>query len=327
VVAIDVTAVNDPPAGADATVTTSEETPYVFSLADFGFNDPQDSPGDAFQAIKIATLPGGGTLTNGGTPVAADSFVAVADIAAGNLVYTPFGDASGAGYAALGFQVQDSGGTANGGVNLDSVVRILTIDVDAVNDQPDNVVPGNQTTPLGTPLTFSGATGNEIAVSDIDENGGGVHVTLTVSNGTLALAGTAGLTGLTGDGTGNLSFSGSPADINQALDGLVFTPDAGFFGLDSLQIVTDDQGNTGSPGPLQALSAVTIDVIYTAPSVTASAGAVGYVESGPPIAIDSGLTLVAGTLLTLSSASVEIAANYTNGEDLLDYNAALLPGA
>ncbi len=255
-VLINVTSVNDAPVGTDGTVTTSEETAHVFSVLEFGFADPKDSPGDLFQAVKIVTLPGGGTLTHNGVPVTPGDFVGVADILAGDLVYTPFGNANGAGYANLGFQVQDGGGTADGGADLDSLVRTLTIDVNAVNDAPVNTVPSGASTPLGTPLTFSSANGNAITVSDIDENGGGLGVTLTATNGTVTLATTAGLLGVTGNGTGSVSFSGSTDDINGALDGLVLTPSAGFFGAGSLQIVTDDLGNTGSPGPLQAMDSI-----------------------------------------------------------------------
>src|SRR5688572_13334157 len=37
---ITVSAVNDAPAGADTTVTTNEDMPYVFAVTDFGFSDP-----------------------------------------------------------------------------------------------------------------------------------------------------------------------------------------------------------------------------------------------------------------------------------------------
>ena len=325
-VLINVTSVNDAPAGTDKTLTTSEETAYAFSVLDFGFTDPKDGPDDSFQAIRVATLPGGGTLTNNGVPVTAGAFVGVADLLAGKLVYTPFANASGVGYATLGFQVQDSGGTAGGGSDLDPLVRTLTIDVAAVNDPPVNAVPASQSTPGGTPLTFSSANGNAITVSDIDENGGGLGITLTGVNGTLTLSTIAGLSGVTGNGTASLSFRGSPDGINDALDGLMFTPNAGFFGAGGLQIVTDDLGNTGSPGPLQAMSSVAIDVTYTAPSLTVNATPLSYVENDPATPVDGGLSIGAGTLGVLNGATVNITGNYVNGQDLLNYNAGVLPG-
>ena len=49
----------------------------------------------------------------------AGQFVPVADISGGMLKFTPAANANGAGYAIFTFQVQDDGGTANGGVDLD----------------------------------------------------------------------------------------------------------------------------------------------------------------------------------------------------------------
>ncbi len=132
----DVLRVNRAPQGTAGSVAALEDTPYVFALADFGFTDPADSPADALLAVKIATLPGAGTLAANGVAVTAGQFVSAADIAAGRLVYTPAADASGAGYAAFTFQVQDDGGSANGGADLDPTPRRLAIDVTAVNDAP-----------------------------------------------------------------------------------------------------------------------------------------------------------------------------------------------
>ena len=51
--------------------------------------------------------------------VTAGQFVSAADITAGLLMFTPAPGANGAAYASFTFQVQDDGGTANGGVDLD----------------------------------------------------------------------------------------------------------------------------------------------------------------------------------------------------------------
>ncbi len=56
---IDVTSVNDEPAGADNTVSTLEDTDLVFVAGDFGFTDTSDSPADA-----LPTVTGVGTLFN-----------------------------------------------------------------------------------------------------------------------------------------------------------------------------------------------------------------------------------------------------------------------
>ena len=61
----------------------------------------------------------------------AGQLVSVADITAGLLVFTPAANANGTGYASFTFQVQDDGGTANGGVNLDQSANTMTINVTA----------------------------------------------------------------------------------------------------------------------------------------------------------------------------------------------------
>src|SRR5439155_1484415 len=143
-VTIAVRSVNDAPVGTATTVTTLEDTPYTFARADFGFTDPHDTPPNAFQAVKIATLPGAGTLRDNGTAVAAGQFVSVADITAGQFVFTPAVDANGLAYTSFTFQVQDNGGMANGGVDVDPTPRQLTVNVTPVNDAP-----------VGTPTTVT----------------------------------------------------------------------------------------------------------------------------------------------------------------------------
>ena len=128
-----INAVNDAPSGTDKTVTTSEDTAYTFTVGDFGFSDVD---GNALQAVKIATLSGAGTLTNNGVALSAGQSVSAADVNAGLLKFAPAANASGASYASFTFQVQDDGGTANGGVDLDPTANTITVDVTPVNDAP-----------------------------------------------------------------------------------------------------------------------------------------------------------------------------------------------
>jgi hypothetical protein len=86
--------------------------------------------------VKITTIPGAGSLTLSGVAVTAGQTVSVANINSGNLKFAPAGNANGAGYASFAFQVQDNGGTANGGVDLDQSANTMTVNVTAVNDAP-----------------------------------------------------------------------------------------------------------------------------------------------------------------------------------------------
>lgn len=144
-----------------------------------------------------------------------------------------------------------------------SAPEAVVIDVQAMNDAPVNGVPGLQITAEDTPLVFSSAVGNAITVSDIDAGSNPVIVTLTTTQGTLTLGGTAGLTFGTGDGTDDLTmtFAGTLAEINAALDGLRFDPPPNYSGSASIQITVDDQGNVGAGGAKVDLD--TIDITIT----------------------------------------------------------------
>ena len=160
--------VNEAPAGTDKTVTMLEGDSYTFSVADFGFSDPSDSVNpNSLLAVKMTTVPGAGTgtFTNNGVTVNAGDSVSAADIAAGLLVFTPAAHSNGAPEATFTFQVQDNGGIANGGVDLDQSANSVTINVNAVNDAPVNSVPGTQSVNEEATLTFSTGSGNAITIS------------------------------------------------------------------------------------------------------------------------------------------------------------------
>src|SRR5262249_30250122 len=200
--------------GTNKTVTTLEDPPFVFSTPDFGFNDPNDSPASSFLAVEITTLQGAGTLTDNGVAVTAGQFVSVSDIKAGLLVFTPAANANGAGYASFTFQVQDDGGTANGGADTDGTPRTMTLNVTSVNDAPQGA--SNTVTTLeDTPHVFTAA---DFGFSDPND---------TPANSFLAVE----ITTLPGVGTltdnGVVVTAGqfiSAAEINAGL--LVFTPAA-----------------------------------------------------------------------------------------------------
>jgi CSLREA domain-containing protein len=120
------------------------------------------------------------------------------------------------------------------------------------NDPPVNSVPSAQSADEDSPLVFSGANGNQISVSDPDAGGSPVQVRLQVEHATMTLDGDDGLTFRPGDSGTNdadMTFTGTITDINAALDGLRFDPEANYNGSATLTITTDDQGNTGGGGP------------------------------------------------------------------------------
>ncbi len=128
---ITVNSVNDEPAGTDNTLTTQEDTSYPFAAADFGFSD---TDGNSLAAVKITTLPTAGRLQLSGSSVVAGQLIPAASLA--NLSFSPALNANGTGYASFTFQVQDNGGTSNGGLDLDQSPNTITLDVTPVNDAP-----------------------------------------------------------------------------------------------------------------------------------------------------------------------------------------------
>ena len=128
---VNVTSVNDAPVGTNNTVT--HQRGYRLHLWYRGLrlhrSQRQSRPTRCARSGSAA-LPTAGSLTLSGVAVTSGQTISLADITAGNLKFTPAADANGAGYAAFTFQVQDNGGTANGGVDLDVTPRTMTIDVD-----------------------------------------------------------------------------------------------------------------------------------------------------------------------------------------------------
>ncbi len=133
---IDVASRNDAPRGTNRNLNVIEDTIYILQLEDFGFTDPDDQPANQLFAVHIATLPSAGTLELNGNAVVAGQVVFRADLAAGKLRYTPPLDVQGIAIASFTFRVQDNGGTAQGGVDLDTQARMLVLDIASANDAP-----------------------------------------------------------------------------------------------------------------------------------------------------------------------------------------------
>ncbi len=151
---IDVTAINDPPTAADATVSTREDRGLAFAVDQFKYADVEEGP---IASVTIVTLPEAGELMLVDTPVVVGQAIGRAALASGHLRFTPAPDGHGMAYATFGFRVND--GTE------DSVsTYTMTIHVTAANDLPtamdSRVVVGEDTT-----YTFSAT---DFSFADID---------------------------------------------------------------------------------------------------------------------------------------------------------------
>ena len=184
--------------------------------------------------------------------------------AGGNIVYTP--DAGYLGVDTFTYTVISNGTTET---------ATVTVTIGLPNYAP------TVTTPVGpvfgsedTPVVFGMANGNSISVDDL--NGDVLTVTLQTDHGDLTLSRTTGLTFLTGDGTedGVIIVQGSAADINAALEGLLFRPTPDYNGPASISIQAFD----GIAAPQSATIALTLapvtdgraDTVLTEPLIPAT---------------------------------------------------------
>jgi hypothetical protein len=213
----------------------------------------------------------------------------------------------------LNWQVQDGGGTANGGNDL-SPIRTSTVNVTATDDAPANTVPGAQSVNEDTSLVFSNANSNAISTSDSDNATGTEQVTLSVSHGALTLSQTTGLAFTTGDGTSDatMTFTGTVANVNAALNGLTYLGNGNYNGADTLTIHTDDQGNTGSGGPLtdQDSVAITVNAVNDAPVLSGLGDNPAYVENGAPVVLDT------NSNASVSDVELDVSASHYSGATL-----------
>ena len=100
-------------------------------------------------AVKITTLSTAGNVQLNGTNVTVGQVIPVASITSGLLKFVPAANGNGVPYATFTFQVQDNGGTTNGGVDLDQSPNTMTINITSLNDAPtgsDTLVTTNEDT-------------------------------------------------------------------------------------------------------------------------------------------------------------------------------------
>ena len=118
-------------------------------------------------------------------------------------------------------------------------------------------------------ITFRGATETSDKTAFIDDvsiakTDSFVQVSLSVDHGTLNMSEKQGLVFAHGDGVDDtaMTFTGSLADVNAAIDSLQFTPYANYMGTANLRITTNDLGNSGIGGPKSTTKTLVINVLH-----------------------------------------------------------------
>jgi trimeric autotransporter adhesin len=219
------------PSGTNNTVTTTENTAYPFTAANFGYSDTGSSPPYSFTGVEITTLPVVGTLADNGVAVTALQFVSASDINNGLLAFAPAANMWGTPYTGFTFQVEDNGGSANGVVDTDPNPNTMTIDVTS------DILTGTNNT-----VTTLENTAYTLAASSFGlvEPSGSTYTLNAVKITTLPAVGT-----LTDNGS-NVTVGQfvSISDINNNL--LVYNPAANTWGApyDSFTFQVQDNGGT-----------------------------------------------------------------------------------
>ena len=243
---------NAAPTSADKTVSTNEDTAYIFKAGDFAFTDTDTDPSDALASVTVATLPVVGEFTLDGADVGASDVVSRADIDALKLVFTPAENANGNAYASFNFKVSDGADESASGYTM-------TIDVTAVNDTPtaaDKTVSTNE----DTAYTFGAGDFN---FADVDGN-----TLASVTVAALPVAGTLKLDNTAVDAGDEVSKT----DIDAAE--LVFTPAENENGTPYTTFtfrVSDGTAQSASPATMTVDVRPVNDAATGQPSITGTA--------------------------------------------------------
>ena len=301
-------AANTPPVSTDRLASLNEDTSYIFSGSDFPFADVD--VGQTLLGIRIDALPAAGTLQLNGVAVSALDVVAITQINANQLVYTPAANGGGAPYSSFGFSVQDNFGA------FDPTPNNFRFDVTAVNDAP-------AATNLSAAETYTEDTAlnlTDIVVSDVDSTD--VTATLTLSDVAAGSLSTATSGAVTSTFVGGVwTANGAIADVNVLLTGLTFTPALDYNGSFSIATSVSD----GIAAPITGTKAMTGTAVNDAPTATNLGVAENYTEDTALSFTDIVVSDVDGTevtaTLTLSNAAAGSLNTATSGAVTSTYNA------
>jgi VCBS repeat-containing protein len=219
----------------------------------------ETNPGGTGQPLRITAVNGVST-PNVDIALPSGSIVRFSDSTTSpEIRYTPFANLNGTPAETFTYTISDT-------VNTDTTT--VTVNLTAVNDAPVNRINGSPIN--GTParngiedtaFVFNAANSSVISISDVDSGSStNNEFRLDSTNGTITLVSTSGLTLISGNnGTAVMRYSGSLANINNALNGMVFNPTPEFNGHATVTVFHDDNGNTGG-GDLTDTDTIDIDI-------------------------------------------------------------------
>jgi hypothetical protein len=158
---------NDPPSATDKTLAVGEDGEYIFTVADFGFSDPE---GHGFSHVLFTAPPTGGQIWvynpsgSGGAwyPINWDGLATISYtisfVQQGWISFRPSTDLNGTGAATVKFSVGDNGPSGPGNQWYDPTPNTFTFNIAAVNDAPAIDLNGVTAGPHGFSYTENGST-------------------------------------------------------------------------------------------------------------------------------------------------------------------------
>ncbi|PLP95591.1 hypothetical protein CYD26_03025 [Pseudomonas sp. FFUP_PS_473] len=273
---LDITPVNDAPTiSGPVSINVTEDV--AKSMAGITFGDVDAGTGSVRVIFSVAngngtftgTASSGVTITNNGTnAITLEGTVADINTMVSNGRLTYLGALNATGVKTMSISINDNGNTGSGGAL--QVNANISLVIASVNDAPVNNLPGPQSVPQDGSLVFNSANGNLITITDVDVGGNVMTLSLNAAQGQMTLGSIVGLSFSTGDGTNDTSmtFTGTLAAINAALNGLTFTPQAGYNGTGAITIESNDQGYSGSGGVKSDVDTLLITIAPINPKVT-----------------------------------------------------------
>ena len=211
-------------------------------------------------AFNPTALAGLTSYTNKGSIITATGTIGSLNAVLNGLTYT-----SNPGYTGKDIlQLITSNDNATDNLSTASNINITVSQV--VNVVPVNIMPPTITYLSNTATqTFNGT----ISIEDVDSNAAAT-VTLTTNYGTLAFNSTtlsslgSNLTSVNNN-SNTVTATGSVADLNTILNGLVYTPNPNYVGVDVITLVTNDNNINSVNGALSATSSLVVNVGVAVP--------------------------------------------------------------
>ncbi|MBU3008433.1 VCBS domain-containing protein [Cobetia amphilecti] len=290
---ITVTAVNDQPVLTvpGTTFVINNNGSQTIAITGVSVADANDVGQSVYQDVQTITVSvdGGGaagtlsmagaTASNGDTQVTLTGTLAQINTALGTLEFTATNvDADDT--ATLNIVFDDD---ANGDQTFDVLTALtataaVNINISAANDAPAISAPSGTTTLVEDGSLTLSALG--VTLDDADDFGANnLSLTLTVDHGTFS------------NGSSTITFTGTVAQLQSALDAETYSPDTHFYGQDSLSIEFNDGGNTGVGGN----QITTRTIVLTVTPVNDRPLAAGTAETVVSVAEDTAADDIAGT--------------------------------